>query len=152
MKKILALLSFCLLLTAFSYTAHAQTSRNFYNSTYSDKLTDTTTNTTSSGSVKVDVKNINGSTTTIIATVDELSGTTAGTVTLYGSHNGTDFVALTDTTYVPRILTFSPADQAAPQYKTWILNGSPYPHYQIIHAGSGTMSSTLAATIYINRD
>jgi hypothetical protein len=145
MKKILFIL--CLVCSA-ALTVSAQRTQNFY-STFgfaSDTLTDATTTT-----LTVNVSNVTGSTTTIIATVDELSGTTAGTVTLQGSHNGTTFVALTDTTYVPRILTFTLADQAAAQSKTWILNGSPYPIYRLSHSGGTTMSATFTGSIYINK-
>jgi hypothetical protein len=145
MKKIVFILS---LVCFAALSVSAQRTQKFYSSYgfASDTLTDATT-----VYLGVNVSNVTGSSTTIITTVDELSGTTAGTVTLQGSHDGTTFVALTDTTYVPRILTFTLADQAAAQSKVWILNGSPFPHYRLSHSGGTTMSATFTGTIYINK-
>lgn len=76
----------------------------------------------------------------------EISGTTAGTITLLGSLNGTNFVALTDSTTVPAITTKTATDVASQSF-TWNIKGSPYLYYRVSWTGSGTMSNRFSAKL-----
>lgn len=77
---------------------------------------------------------------TIVSTVTEISGTTAGTVKLWGSLDGTNY-ALVDSNY------FSPADQVAAQSYAWQVKPSTFTYYKVIYTGAGTMSAKLATKI-----
>lgn len=69
--------------------------------------------------------------------VTAISGTVAGTITLQGSNDGVNFVALTDTTSVPSIPAKTVANASA-SYAFW-LQGSPFLYYRVSWTGSGTM-------------
>lgn len=115
---------------------YAQTSKNlqFYN-TYNTTNVLTTDTVTNTGTAYVRVRKAGGhsNTTTITCAVLEISGTTAGTVTLEGSIDpnantagaGTGFKAIPTIDTQTSITTASPADQATVQYFTWRINGSP---------------------------
>lgn len=83
----------------------------------------------------------------IQVTVTEISGTTAGTITLQGSIDGTNFAALTDTTAVPNIGTKSPADVTTAQPFLWWLAQNPYRYYRVSYTGAGTMSARFSAKL-----
>lgn len=71
------------------------------------------------------------------------SGTLAGTMTLYGSNDGVNWVALTDATSAPTITTYTVTDggtYGTPQTKVWHLGFHVYAYYQISWVGSGTMA------------
>ncbi len=82
---------------------------------------------------------------TVVTTVTEISGTTAGTVKLYGSLDGTNY-ALVDTNY------FSPADQAAAQSYAWHIKPSTFTYYKVTYTGTGTMSAKLATKLLRRKD
>jgi len=73
----------------------------------------------------------------VITTVTEISGTTGGTVKLYGSIDGVDY-ALIDAN------TFIPADQTAAQSFAWSVTPSKYAFYKVTYVGTGTMSAKIA--------
>lgn len=75
----------------------------------------------------------------IVATVTEISGTTAGTVRLWGSIDGTIY-ALVDGAG-----TFSPADVAGAQSYAWKVSPSAFTSYRLIYTGAGTMSAQFKA-------
>lgn len=75
---------------------------------------------------------------TIISTVTEISGTTDGTVKLYGSIDGTNY-ALIDTN------DFEPADQTAAQSYAWNVVPSKYAYYKVTYTGAGTMAAKLSS-------
>lgn len=85
-------------------------------------------------------------TVTVQVVCTEISGTTAGTITLQGSINGTNFVALTDSTTVPNITTKTATDVASQSF-TWQVTNSPYLYYRVSWTGSGTMSNKFSAKI-----
>lgn len=98
---------------------------------------------TATNSAKSQVLRVPGSASllTVVATVTEISGATAGTVKLYGSLNGTDYVEV-DTANV-----FNPADQVAAQSHDWIIKPSAYTYYKVIYTPTGTMSAKLSTGI-----
>lgn len=81
------------------------------------------------------------------AVVTEISGTTAGTITLMGTIDGTNYAALTDSTTVPAITTKSPADVTTAQTFMWRVTGSPCTKYRVSYTGAGTMSARFSATL-----
>jgi len=130
MKK---LVLFFILLSAFN--AFSQSKSGTLLSESNGTAIDTVTNT----GTKSQVLAIAGvqDVVTILSTVTEISGTTGGTVKLYGSIDGTNY-ALIDTN------TFSPADQIAAQSYAWSINPSKYTYYKVTYVGSGTMSAKIS--------
>lgn len=120
--------------------ANAQTDivQSMMSSTNSTAL-DTANNTTA----KSQVLKITGNwdVITIVTTVTEINGATAGTVKLYGSLDGqSSTYALIDTNY------FSPADQTAAQSYKWELDKCRYVYYKTTFTPTGTMSAKFAST------
>ncbi|HTJ53731.1 MAG TPA: hypothetical protein VL443_29955 [Cyclobacteriaceae bacterium] len=76
------------------------------------------------------------------------SGTLGGTVTIYGSNDGTNYFALTDATSTPTITTYTVTDAgtyASPQIKAWFLKDHPVKYLKITWAGTGTMAGYFKA-------
>ena len=112
----------------------------------SDTTINTATAVLTTPEIKTNYKNV-----TIQMLVTEISGTTAGTVTLQGSLDGTNWDTATDATSVPTITTKSPADVTTTQSFTWkYYNGSPYSYYRISYAGAGTMSARFSAKVFVH--
>ena len=106
---------------------------------------------TGSGSlyVKFDVK----TPWTIQALITKASGTLGGTMTLYGSNDGVNWIALTDATSAPTIIAYTVTDTgtyAAPQTKTWYLGAHQMKYYKLTHAGTGTMVGRFKALVNYN--
>lgn len=81
-------------------------------------------------------------TVTVVATVTEISGTTAGAVKLWGSIDGGTTYALVDGAG-----TFSPADVTTAQSYAWIVAPSGFTNYRIVYTGAGTMSAKIGGKI-----
>jgi len=86
------------------------------------------------------------STVTFQVKLVELSGTTAGNITLQGSLDGVTFET------VDSVLITSPGSgnsavfattDVATQANFWVVNGNPYYYYRISYTGSGTMSDRI---------
>lgn len=88
------------------------------------------------------------STVSITWTATKQTGTVAGTVTLYGSVDGVNFVAITGNLGLNQtsIATFTPTDVAT-QTKTWVLQNNPYSWYEVSWTGAGTMAATQTARL-----
>jgi len=146
MKKLIGLLFAAAIVMVFSAESEAQgVLKNLLSATYelsSDTLTNTATTTMTSERIAG-----NHNTVTVQVVVDELSGTTAGTVTLLGSLDGVNFKPLTDTTTVPTIGTWTLIDQAAPQTYIWRIIGSPCLYYQVSHSGGTSMSAIITGKV-----
>jgi hypothetical protein len=87
----------------------------------------------------------------IQALFTKVSGTNAGTVTLYGSNDGVNWEALTDATSTPTITTYTRTDAgtyAVPISKTWYLGFHNVKYYKLSHVGTGTMVSRFKAIVY----
>lgn len=103
--------------------------------------TDTVTNT---GTAALTVQNKGNARTTLVqVNIHKLSGTVAGTLSLRGSLDGTNYYLVTDSTFT--------ATNVADQSFLWLLDGNPALYYQVQHAGSGTMGATIAAKL-LSRD
>lgn len=134
-----------LLLCLLSLGAQAQTSvladlKSVYSLT-SDTVVNTATVTLTSAAISGPAQDVS---VQIVCT--EISGTTAGTITLLGSLDGTNFVALTDSTTVPAITTKTATDVASQSF-LWNIKGSPYRYYRVSWTGSGTMSNRFSAKL-----
>lgn len=150
MKKILfiiALVGMNLLLTE----ASAQI-KTLYNSGFPTLTlaTDTVVN-TGTGIVRNFVP-INSAAQSVTIQVDllEISGTTAGTVSLLGSLDGVTYKALTIEEASTAIPTWTATDVTTVQTFIWRIKGNPVPYYAASWTGSGTMSATLRAKLLVH--
>lgn len=108
-------------------------------STYS-KTSDTITNSaTNYLSIQV-VKGYN--TVTIQPIVTKISGTVAGTVTLQGSNDGTNYVTVSTSYLLGASATLTALNQTTTT-KLFVITGSPYEYYRLSYTGTGTMAATL---------
>lgn len=113
---------------------------------------DTVTN-TATNYVSLQVQNWY-QTVSIQAVVTKISGTAAGTVTLQGSNDGTNYVTV-NTAYLntgaPQYTTGAAATLAVTNVTTttgiWVVKGSPYEYYRLSYTGSGTMACKLQGTM-----
>lgn len=78
-------------------------------------------------------------TVTIQSVVTKISGTVAGTVTLQGSIDGTNYVTV-NSSYAD-VTSYSPTDVATSS-KLFVVTGSPYRYYRLSYTGAGTMSAS----------
>jgi len=127
MKKILIL--FALLIVGFY--ANAQFTSGY-------KLPAATTDSIKSGSLTVTktfALTAGYSTVSIQPVVTKVSGTVAGTVVLYGTVDGTNYVSTGDTLTLTDVAT-----------KTVIWNVTPAKHakYRVVAVGTGTMNALLS--------
>lgn len=86
---------------------------------------------------------------TIQAVVTKLSGTAAGTVTLQGSIDGTNFVTV-KSSYLNGTATLS-VTNVTTNAKIFVVTGSPYKYYRLSYTGSGTMSCKLNGYILTSK-
>lgn len=136
MKKFFVLALSALLFLTTANVVNAQVSfKSVYNST-----SDTTVN-TGTAYLTVATTAANRNVAAIQVVVTKISGTVAGTITLQGSLDGTNFFALTDSTTSPTITTKTATDVASQTF-AWLVNHSPWVYYRISYTGSGTMSAS----------
>lgn len=98
---------------------------------------DTTTNTATSY-VSLPVQNWYN-TVSIQSVVTKISGTVAGTVTLQGSLDGTNYEAVS-ASYAD-VVSYVPTNVAT-STKLFVVTGSPYRYYRLSYTGTGTMSAS----------
>ena len=120
----------------------------------SDTITDSGT-----GFVELQVKG-KYSSVSIQAISDKISGTAAGTITLQGSNDGTNFVTL-NVGYIQDLAQQQPytVDAAgtltvtdiSTSTKVFTVTGSPYAYYRLSHTGTGTMVSRLRGYLMGNK-
>ncbi len=109
-------------------------------------ISDTTTNTATSY-VTLPVQNWYN-TVTIQSVVTKISGTVAGTVTLQGSIDGTNYVTV-NSSYAD-VTSYSPTDVATSS-KLFVVTGSPYRYYRLSYTGAGTMSASHRGYVLPNK-
>lgn len=73
----------------------------------------------------------------------KVSGTVAGTVTLQGSVDGTNYETVDTMTMITDAVTYT-ATNVATQTKTFIIDHNPYLYYKLRYIGSGTMAAILS--------
>jgi hypothetical protein len=141
MKNILMLCSFVLSLLMVS-TIDSQAQQDMKDGSGLATVTVTNTGTafvTSPASLK------SASKTTIVVVVTKTSGTVAGTITVQGSLDGTNFVALNTEETQTALATKTAADASA--VYSWRLVGNPYVYYRVTWTGAGTMVATMSAKV-----
>jgi len=109
-------------------------------STTNNTALDTVTNT----ATRIQAGILNGyqDVVSVVATVTEISGTTGGAVTCWGSVDG-----VADSYVRVDANTFTPADQAGAQSYGWFIEPSKFPYYQVRYTGTGTMAAKLKSKI-----
>lgn len=80
--------------------------------------------------------------------ITKISGTVAGTVTLQGSNDGTNYVTVSTSYSDAQTHT---ATNVATSSKLFTITGSPYKYYRLSYTGSGTMSATIKGYLVPNR-
>jgi hypothetical protein len=86
--------------------------------------------------------------TTVEFKVVRLSGTTAGTATLQGSMDGTNWNAMTTPNTATALATYTVANSASAFY-AWSISGSPYPYLRVSWtATTATFSAIISAKFY----
>lgn len=80
--------------------------------------------------------------------VTKISGTVAGTVTLQGSNDGTNYVTVSSS--YADATSLSCTNQATNK-KLFTITGSPYKYYRLSYTGSGTMSATIKGYLVANK-
>ena len=88
-------------------------------------------------------------TVTIQSVVTKISGTVAGTVTLQGSIDGTNYVTV-NSSYAD-VTSYSPTDVATSS-KLFVVTGSPYRYYRLSYTGAGTMSASHRGYVLPNKN
>lgn len=109
-------------------------------------VSDTTTNTAESY-VTLPIQNWYN-TISIQSVVTKISGTVAGTVTLQGSLDGTNYVTV-DSNYAT-VVSYSPTNVAT-STKLFVVTGSPYRYYRLSYTGAGTMSASHRGYVLPNK-
>lgn len=139
-------LALFMLASVFAYaqnTAYQVMKVHFANT---NVLTDTVTN-TATGYVSTLTAMVNPAyTTTVQIEIVKISGTVAGTVTLQGSLDGTNWS--TATSGALAITATYTATDVATQSKNWIIVNNPYKYYRATWTGTGTMSATIAGRVW----
>lgn len=110
-------------------------------------VSDTTTNTATSY-ITLPVQSWYNS-VVIQSVVTEISGTTAGTVTLQGSLDGSNFVTVSSS--YADVTSYSPTDVSVSS-KIFTVTGSPYRYYRLSYAGAGTMSASHRGYVLPNKN
>lgn len=147
---------FTLLFALVAFAGSAQLTSNSYSpntvhmkTSLTSSVDSVTVTNTGSGSLYVSFSSKSAKSIQVLIT--KVTGTNAGTMTLYGSEDGVNYVALTDTTSTPTINTYTVTDAgtyAAPQSYVWYLRDHSMKYYKLTHAGSGTMVSRFKAIVY----
>ncbi len=80
----------------------------------------------------------------IQADITKIDGTVGGTLTLYGTVDGTNYVAVDTCIYVHAMAsTYTATNTSGTQSKIWIMNNNPYLWYKLSYTGTGTMRAIL---------
>jgi hypothetical protein len=140
MKKLIFIFS----ILAFSFGVMAQGAVAALKSTYSlssDTTVDTGVTYLTSPQVKSPTSIV---TVQVVAT--KISGTVAGTISLQGSLDGTNFKAITLTEASTAGPTYTATDVASQNF-IWRLSQNPYAYYRVSWTGAGTMSAKFTANI-----
>ncbi len=88
-------------------------------------------------------------TVTIQSVVTKISGTVAGTVTLQGSVDGTNYVTV-NSSYAD-VTSYSPTNVATSS-NLFVVTGSPYRYYRLSYTGAGTMAASHKGYILPNKN
>ena len=118
------------------------------NMTSNVSLTSDTTTNTGASYVGLGVTNWYN-TVTIQSVVTKISGTVAGTVTLQGSIDGTNYVTV-NSSYAD-VTSYSPTNVTTSS-KLFVVTGSPYRYYRLSYTGAGTMAASHRGYVLPNKN
>ncbi len=143
MKKSIFVLLFAFV-SAFAFAQpNAYTLKRHYANT--DVSIDTVTNTGTNYLGNLVLVSGARQTVTVVITVTKVSGTVAGTITLQGSYDGTNFFALNTPETQTALATKTAADASAIYH--YRLQGNPLPYYRVSWTGAGTMVAKMSAVL-----
>ena len=128
-------------------SAYGQPMSAYKNQVYT--MTNTGDTVTNSGTKHVDLEvKAYHKTLSIQVVSTKLSGTNAGTATLQGSIDGTNFDTV-NSAFLDGTATLTVLNQTNTT-KLFKITGSPYRYYRVSHTGTGTMSSRLKGYLVAN--
>jgi len=78
----------------------------------------------------------------------KVSGTVAGTATLYGSVTGVAYAPVPVKVIKGEVNAYTNTDIAVNSY-IWTVTPSPYQYYKVIVVGTGTMVATVAGSVLV---
>jgi len=141
------------LVALLAINTNAQVVADFYNPLGTNLTSDTLTLSSATGTIYVTSRALKAdftAHTTIQVDVTKISGTVAGTISLLGSLDGTNFKALTVLDAQTALATITATD-ATNSYH-FRITGGPFLYYRVSWtATTATMSATLKAKIYRNK-
>jgi hypothetical protein len=153
MKRFISIMFILTLLFASAIHVNGQPSgvRDFLSTI--GLTSDTITNTATTNLI---IHNPGGAdeTTVIQVEVEEISGTGAGTLTLYASIDGNDYqkaILPPDTTTQILYNTHTVSDASGTQTFFWIVQNNPWNYYEVRHSGGTTMSYKFRAKLLSHR-
>lgn len=111
-------------------------------------LSDTVTNTGTGTLTSYSQTRTQALTTAFSVVCTKISGTVAGTITLQGSLDGTNFKALT-TEDTQTSITTATATDVASQVFVWRIKNCPFNYYRVSWTGSGTMAASFTARLIV---
>lgn len=147
MKKILSILALFICFAISTQAQRVATSGALVSATYG-KLTDTVTSTTAhymvlpSGTTLPATMEL-----TLVATCTEITGTTAGTLTVEGSVDGTNWSSLYLTNSTTAVQSFTATDVASQTF-SWKLDYFAYKYIRLKVVGISTPDFTIAGRWY----
>lgn len=146
MKRIIFIITIFAL--ALSINANAQT-KTLVNSALTTSPTITVTNTGTSDLVNLlAVNSTSGTKVSVQVVATKTSGTVAGTISLLGSIDGTNYKAILLEEVATAVNTYTATDVASQTF-IWRLSSNPYPYYKVSWTGTGTMVATATAKLFI---
>lgn len=144
MKKFITLLFVGLvafLTTSFDASAQVFDLKSVYSIT-----SDTVANTATVYLTSPAVSAAPATSTTIWIAVTKLTGTVAGTITLQGSLDGTNFKAVNTPDTQTALATITATDASNTYH--WRLSGSPFKYYRVSWTGAGTMTASFTSQLF----
>lgn len=153
MKKIISTLFFALLAFVASAQLQGREITFYQNLGGSTNIASDTVTNTATNFLTSQFSGGSAETTSIVVNVTKISGTVAGTLTLYGCNTNCGKTTATATNWVTvkqadlqtAVPTITPTDASAPY--SWNLRGSPYSYYRVSWTGAGTMSASFTTKL-----
>jgi len=140
--------NFAGLVALFAFTASAQT-LPFFQPLGNNILIDTVTNTGTAFVTTRRAVQERAAYTVIQVNVTKISGTVGGTISVLGSVDGVNFVALRTIETQTAVATVTAADATASYH--WRITGCPFPFYRVSYTGTGTMSASFSAQAFLSK-
>lgn len=146
MKRIIFIVTIFAL--ALSVNVKAQT-KTLVNAASTTSSTVTVTDTGTGALVNLlAVNSTSGTKVSIQVVATKTSGTVAGTISLQGSIDGTNFKAILLEEVATAVNTYTATDVASQTF-IWRLASNPYPYYKVSWTGTGTMVAVASAKLFI---